>query len=102
MHDSFVLLTLFDRLTAIPNETQDNPNRVEVVRHAARFLDRSASLAAGGLVIVANANGEIPVPVEVEGEKVTGEGPIYYQCVLPLDRSVAQAAVDAAATQPAN
>ena len=28
----------------------------------------------------------MPVPLEVEGDKVTGEGPVYYQFVLPLDR----------------
>ena len=27
----------------------------------------------------------MPVPLEVEGDKVTGDGPVYYQFVLPLD-----------------
>ena len=61
-------------------------------------LDRSAALGAGGLVIIARSTGAMPIPLEVEGDKITGDGPIYYQFVLPLDHT----ALDAeAATQPA-
>ena len=38
----------------------------------------------------------MPVPLEVEGDKITGPGVVYYQFVLPLDHS----ALAAAATQP--
>ena len=84
---SFVLVSLFDRLMPLRNEQLDSPNRVELIRRGAHHLDRSASVASGALVILARspANIAMPVPLEVEGDKVTGDGPVYYQFVLPLD-----------------
>ena len=38
-------------------------------------------------MILAQAEGELPVPLDVEGERVKGEGVTYYQFILPLDRS---------------
>jgi hypothetical protein len=99
LHDSFAILSLFDRLKPIRNQSPDNPDRCEILRRGARHLDRSAAIAAGGLLILARSSGDMPIPLEVEGEKITGDGPIYYQFVLPLDRTALEAA---AATQPAN
>ena len=95
--ESFVLVSFFDRLKPVDNESTDNPNRADLLRRGARHLDRSAALAAGGLVIIARSHGNVPMPVplEVEGDKITGDGPVYYQFVLPLNQSALPAS-----TQP--
>jgi hypothetical protein len=95
---SFVLMSLFDRLATIPNEQLDDPKRVELLRRGARHLDRSSAIAAGALVVVAHSEGAMPVPLEVEGDKITGDGPIFYQFVLPLDRMSVDAQL--ATTEP--
>ncbi|HEX3356359.1 MAG TPA: hypothetical protein VHS31_05190, partial [Tepidisphaeraceae bacterium] len=95
MNRAFVLLSLFDRLQPIENQSPDNPDRVDVLRRGTRHLDRSSALAAGALVVLGRSDGPIPVPLEVEGDKMTGDGPIYYQFVLPLQRDAVSAA-----TQP--
>jgi len=95
MEVSFPILTFFDRLEPIPNP-RDTTNRVDLLRRSARHLDRSAALAAGAMVIIAKAYGPLPTPLQVEGDPITGDGPIYYQFVLPLDHS----AMAAPATQP--
>ena len=50
-------------------------------------------------MIIARSYGNVPMPVplEVEGDKITGDGPVYYQFVLPLQRERRCSA----ATQPA-
>jgi hypothetical protein len=96
LNQSFVVLSLFDRLQPIENQTTDTEDRVDLLRRGARHLDRSAALSAGSLVILARSYGPIPVPLEVEGDKMTGDGPVYYQFVLPLQRDGVSAA-----TQPA-
>jgi hypothetical protein len=100
VRESYVLVSFFDRLKPLYNDDPNNQTRVELIRRGARHLDRSASIAAGALVIIARSSGDLPMPVplEVEGEKITGDGPVYYQFVLPLDRSGLEAA---ASTQPA-
>ena len=60
------------------------------------MMDRSPALSAGSLVVLAQAPGPLPIPVEVEGVKIADEGMVFYQFVLPVDRTEA----DAAATQP--
>jgi hypothetical protein len=95
LSQSFVLLSFFDRLHPIKNDPE-TVNRVEVLRRGGRHLDKSAALAAGALVILAHSKGELPVPLEVEGDKVTGPGDIYYQRVIPIDRGAA----NPPATQP--
>jgi hypothetical protein len=97
--DTFVLASFFDRLLPLQNDQPDAQTRVDLWRRGARHLDRSASLEAGALVIIARSPGDapIPIPLKVEGDNIAGPGPICYQFVLPLDRS----AVEKAATQPA-
>ena len=51
------------------------------------MLDLSQSLGAGALIVMAEANGPIPIPIEVDGDPVTGDGLSFYQFVLPLDHS---------------
>ena len=96
LNQTFVLLSFFSRLQPMENQTSDNRDRADVLRRGARRLDRSAALAAGSLVILGHSYGPIPVPLEVEGDKMTGDGPVYYQFVLPLQRDGVSAA-----TQPA-
>ena len=81
------LMSVFDRIPPQPNEV-NNFNRVELLRRGGRDLNLSQSLAAGQLVMMAEApDTPLPFPMEVEGEQVTGEGTTYYQFVLPVDRS---------------
>jgi hypothetical protein len=104
---SFPMLSLFDRLPPMQNP-RDTQNRVELLRLGARWMDVSAAVAAGQLVVLAEsetADVPLPIPLEVEGDRVAGRGKIFYQFVLPLDRSNVTAADDAtgdgSATQPA-
>ena len=47
--------------------------------------------AAGELVILAQANDQpLPFGLTVAGDKVAGEGTVYYQFALPLDRGAPQ------------
>jgi hypothetical protein len=93
VYDSFVLASLFDRMAPIRN-MMDTQDRVEVLRRGARHLDRSTAIAAGSLVIICHVpeKSPMPVPLEVEGEKITGDGNVFYQFVLPVDRSALEAA----------
>ena len=88
-------MSFFDRLSPLKNET-DKADRVEILRRGCRHLDRSAALAAGALVVLAQADGPLPFPLTVEGEPMSGTGTVFYQYVLPLDRTP----LEAATTQP--
>lgn len=89
---SLAMLSFFDRMPPLPNKqptgTRPGPsNRFELLRRGGRWMDMSQCISAGGLVVLAEAEGPIPIPLEVEGSKVTGDGLILYQFVLPIDRS---------------
>ena len=63
-------------------------------------------MTAGELAVVALADGPLPFPMRVEGDRIGGEGTTVYQYVLPLDRSevsppVSQPALAPPATRPA-
>jgi hypothetical protein len=92
---AFVMLSLFDRLQ--PLRVEGNDARFEILRRGARRLDRSTAIATGSMVVIAQAAADLPVPLEVDGNKITGGGNVYYQFVLPIDR---QTLADKAATQP--
>jgi hypothetical protein len=83
---SFPMMSLFRRLPPMRNARQQS-DRSEILHRAGRYLDVSDSVAAGRLVVLAEADGqsELPFPLEVEGEKIHGHGKLYYQCTLPLD-----------------
>lgn len=87
---SFPLLSFFQRLEPAMNKPNETPDRFELLRRGARKYDCSAALACGGLVVVAEPDGPspIPIPMEVEGDKIEGTGATVYQFVLPLDTSV--------------
>ena len=87
----FLMLSLFDHLPTVALEP-DRHERFEMIRPALRGLDVSGSIGAGHLIVLATSNLEtsdepMPIPVEVEGDKVSGTGTVFYQFILPLDRS---------------
>ncbi len=84
---SLPLASLFDRIPPMSNEMSANGYRAtrrDFARIGARFLNVSPSVAAGRLVVIAQAHGPLPIPLTVDGETPEGEGVIFYQCVLPL------------------
>jgi hypothetical protein len=62
-----------------------------------RYMNVSPAVAAGNLVVLAQATGDLPVPLLVEGSEVKGKGTIFYQGIVPLVRP---APVSAPATVP--
>ena len=69
--------------------------------------DTTAAVGAGRLVVLAEADGvvELPFPLDVSGDKVTGKGTVFYQFILPMDQpppvATTRPATAPAATQPA-
>jgi hypothetical protein len=100
---SFPVLSFFERLPPVRNTDLSRNDRTELLRRRARELDVSHALAAGALVVLAEADGPLPFPFEVEGDPVGGTGVTLYQFLLPLDRSKLDAKVEAesATTMPA-
>jgi hypothetical protein len=102
LHNSLIVLSLFDRLA--PNRADDKGNRLEIFRRGGRPLDCSAALAAGSLVIIASehvpASDPLPLPLDVNGDTVTGDGDRLYQFIVPIDYSADLAAAMAATTAP--
>lgn len=91
---AFPMLSLYDRLTPQTNDEQTSRERVEILRRAARDWDVSEQVAAGQLVILAQAGkpgvssseSPLPFPMEVDGDRVSGTGSTFYQFSVPLDR----------------
>jgi hypothetical protein len=95
---AFPMLSFFSRLPPVRN-----PQRVEVLRRGQRYLDLGHALAAGQLVVLAEANDTpIPIPLDVEGDKVLGNGTTFYQFVLPLDRTAPVVDEDDVPAAPTN
>ena len=86
---SVPLLSFYNRMPVIQNNntgagTFDNV-RAELLRNGLRDWDASNALMAGKMVIVAQADATpLPLPLTVDGEKVTGAGRTIYQFFLPL------------------
>jgi hypothetical protein len=107
---ALILLSFWDRLAPKPAQQgamsafsrggMMQGGRLDLVRRGARMLDLSQSLTAGALVILAEADGPMPFPLDVEGERVSGTGTDFYQFVLPLDRSPLSVPATQPATQP--
>jgi hypothetical protein len=93
LEQSLIVLSLFDRL--MPNQKQPDEShyRVEFLRRGARQLDCSAALAAGSMVVVARedasdpAAGTLPIPLDVNGDRVGGNGERLYQFIVPMDNT---------------
>jgi hypothetical protein len=92
-----VIMSIYDRL--LPSRGSKDPNvygdRYELLRRAGRQFDASGVVSSGQLLILARSDdaSPLPFPLEVDGEIVKGEGVVYYQFIVPLERS-------GAATQP--
>ncbi len=84
---SFPMLCLFDRLPTMKNF--GNGDRVDLLRRGARQFDVSNAVCAGQLVVCAEAEGDqpLPYPLEVNNKRVEGKGALFYQFILPLERS---------------
>jgi hypothetical protein len=80
-------MSLFDRFP--PPKARQTMTRFEMLRRSGRKFDVSHSLAAGAMVVLAHSDDNSPLPfgLEVQGDKVEGAGTIFYQFVLPMDRS---------------
>ncbi len=84
---SFPLMALFDRVGPDVGK-QPKWDRADLLRRGGRDIDASQLVAAGRLVILAQAEGSpVPLPLSVEGEPIKGEGVTLYEIALPLDRS---------------
>lgn len=96
---SIPLLSFFSRLQPTENQSGVTPSRFELLRRGARRYDVSAAVGAGSLVVVAQSddNVPLPMPIEVEGRRVAGSGLTVFQFILPLDSSAV-----GATTQPAD
>jgi hypothetical protein len=93
---SLPMLSFFDCIAPLRNPSNNTANtRFDVLRRGARSMEMSQALSSGSLVILAEADGPLPIPLDVEGDRVEGTGIIYYQLIFPLDRSAL-----AATTQP--
>ena len=100
------MLSVFNRLPSMVNSIETSnitgnqkysEDRVELYARGARMLDTSPSISAGQLVILASNKGPLPIPVEVNGDKIGGDGTVFYQFILPLDRGKADAPTTRAA-----
>jgi hypothetical protein len=93
---AFLILSLFDRLRPLaPDDDElkqrfeyDMGKRVEILRYAERELDASHIVSSGQLLVLARSEPEnkspLPFPLEVEGVKIEGTGPVYYQFAVPI------------------
>ena len=99
---SLAMLSFFERLPPVRNTDTSRNDRTELLRRRARELDVSGALAAGALVVLAEADGPLPFPFEVEGDPVGGTGVTLYQFLLPLDRSKLSAEHEGPTTQSVN
>jgi hypothetical protein len=82
------MMSIYGRLPPMRNMVQNQTDRVEILRRGGRNLDCSAAIAAGRLVVLAEADGKapLPFPLQVEGDKVEGSGMLFYQSILPMER----------------
>ena len=85
---SYPLVSLFARCPPMTNAT-DETKRADVIRRGVRQWDASPAVAAGALVVIAKSGGPLPVPLTVDGETPEGDGRLFYQAVVPLDRTAA-------------
>lgn len=84
---NLVMMSLFDRIYPQKNAPQSR-SRTELIRREGRELNLSPAFAAGRVVVLAEARDvPLPYPLEVEGDKVTGVGSVFYQFVVPTDRT---------------
>ena len=86
---SFPVLSLFSLIPPPKGDPNANTQSYTLLRRGARKLDMSAAVSAGELVVLAESDGNqpLPFPLEINGNKVAGEGTVFYQFALPLDHN---------------
>jgi len=81
------MLTFFDLLPPPRNEDKTE-NNFSVLRRGGRNLNLSGAVLAGKLVVVAQApSSNIPCPLEVNDQKISGDGTTIFQGLVPIDGS---------------
>jgi hypothetical protein len=105
---TFPILSFFDRIPPAKNRPgggqRTQPDRVDLIRRGLRHLDMSAAISAGQMAVIAVAddkNHPLPFPLEVHGDPVKGQGIVYYQFVIPVDRKAVADAAKTASPEPA-
>lgn len=108
---SFPILSFFDRLPVTRNKLKsdksiDTTDRANFLRRGLRQYDMSSAISGGSMAIIAvsaTREEELPFPLDVQGDQIKGKGIIYYQFVVPVDRSVVNKAPTSqpTTTQPA-
>ena len=84
---AFPVLSFFDRLPPAKNDKSSSSEAFTMLRRGMHNLNMSAALEAGELVILAEAdNRPLPYPLMVNGSKVEGDGTVFYQFALPIER----------------
>ncbi len=95
LSQSLVMMSLFSRLPPMRHANNSDPARQDLLRRGGRYMDISNAVAAGKMVVLAEADDDgkspLPFPLEVEGQKIAGAGTVFYQFVLPLERIPAEA-----------
>jgi hypothetical protein len=86
------LLSFYDRLPPSQNARQEQSSRFDYFRKGVRHLDMSAAISAGNMAVIAVADNReepLPFPLRVQGDPIQGKGIVYFQFVLPVDRTAA-------------
>jgi hypothetical protein len=84
---SFPMLSLFNRLPPVKKSKDPDIEPFTILRRGARNIDMSAAIAAGEMVVLAQADNQpLPFTFDVNGNKVGGTGTVFYQFALPLER----------------
>lgn len=105
----YPMLSLYDRLPPMIGVDKDTnnfsgmkqpPARVELLRMGGRQMDLSAAVSAGSLVIIGQAQGPLPEPFTVNDAPVESSGTIYWQSVIPIDRTPPAPAASQPAVKP--
>jgi hypothetical protein len=85
--NSFPVLSLFDRILPAKKDDQAQIDPYTLLRRGARNLNMSPALAAGEMVVLAQADNQpLPFTLDVNGDKVAGTGTVFYQFALPIER----------------
>lgn len=84
---SFPLMSLIDRVGPYRRPGKDEGARPEPIRRGVRDFDVSQVVAAGRLAILAQSPGPVAMPMDVNDDRMAGEGVTFYQVSLPLKRA---------------
>lgn len=87
LDDSFLVLSLFDRILPQPNDPGAT-SRVELFSGTGRLIDMSQTVADGQLLVLGiERDVPLPAPMLVNDQPPGGAGTTLVQAVVPLDRT---------------